>query len=131
MSNRPLSKLTRLLFSRRSLAVVLVGTLLLCYGDFGESPHTVSDAGDEARAHAAGSMTSCEANDGAAHDPMGGGFLSALSLLVVGLLLAALARPVLARRVAPAPGPTRPPPLPPVPWLERSRLTARLQVFLI
>ena len=126
-----LSRMADLLCNRRALAVALVATLLLCYGDKGEASHTVSGAGDNARAHAAESITSCEASGGVAHDPIGGGFLSALSVLLAGLMLAALVRPVLARRVAPAPGPTRPPPLPSLLWLDRSRRAARLQVFLL
>lgn len=131
MSHRPLARTANLLYSRRALALALVATLLLCYGDKGEASHTVSGAGGETRAHAAESLTSCEASDGVAHDPVGGGFLTALSVLLAGLLLAALAFPVVVRPVAPAPGPTRPPPLPPVLWLERSRRAARLQVFLL
>lgn len=120
----------RLPCGRRALAVALVGTLLLCYGDTSEAHHSFS--GSFGQEHAADSLSSCEANDGAAHDPLGGGFLSALSLLIIILAVAVLSALLIVWRVAPTPEHSRPPPRPPVVcWLDRSRRAARLQVFLI
>lgn len=122
--------MSRLPCGRRALAVALVGTLLLCYGDTSEAHHSFSESfGQE---HAADALSSCEANDGAAHVPVGGGFLSALSLLITILAVAGLSALLIVWRAAPTPEHSRPPPRPPVVcWLDRRRRAARLQVFLI
>lgn len=131
MNAASVARLLRPLWSRRALAVALVGALLLCYGDTSEAHH--SSAGPAAQEHAAAeSLSSCEAKDGAMHDPVGDGVLSALSLLITILAIATLTRLVLVWRLAPVPVHSRPPPpLPVVRWPERGRRGARLQVFRI
>lgn len=122
----------RRLCSKRSVALVIVGALVLCYAGVGDPHHSLSETSAGTEAHASASITACEANDGASHEPLGEGLLSALSTLLAGLLLAALACALLVWRLAPEIRPKTPPtPLSCASPLDRGRRMACLQVFLL
>lgn len=132
MSHGLLCQRLRRLCSKRSVALVIVGALVLCYAGVGDPHHALSETSAGVEAHASASITACEANDGASHEPLGEGLLSTLSALLAGLLLAALACTLLMWRLTPEIRPSWPPaPLSCYRWLNRGRRMACLQVFLL
>lgn len=132
MSHGLLYQRLRRLCGKRSVALVIVGALVVCYAGVGDPHHSLSETSAGADAHASASITACEANDGASHEPLGDGLLSTLSTLLAGLLLAALACVLLVWRLAPEIRPKRPPArLSCASPLDNSRRMACLQVFLL